>query len=157
MSQIQEDLSNLNCCSGGKCVQETLGDCDFTLTGSPCSILFPASHGYGLTSTVLIQFLIDCHNIIVKKHLSTKINPGETKVDLPVISCREIVDMSMLVTVDAQVEILVKPVSLTNAFNLCQILGDGHNTASIHYFPTFTNYVGAHLLVEIFIQIPNVL
>ena len=116
MSQIQEDLTYLDCCRGGKCVQETLGDCDLTLTGSPCSSLFPASHGYGLTSTVLIQFVIDCHNIIVKKHLSTKINPGETKVDLPVISCREIVDMSMLVTVDAQVVILVKPDSLTFYF-----------------------------------------
>ena len=88
----------------GARVQKSFGDCDFTTTGCPSSILFPASHGFGLTSTVLIQFLIEHHNVIVKKFFDTKMkSPGEMKMDLPVVSCREIVDTSMLVSVDAQV------------------------------------------------------
>ena len=98
-------------------VQKTLGDCDFTTTGCPSSILFPASHGFGLTSTVLIHFLIEHHNVIVKKFVDTKMNPGETKVDLLVVSCGEIVDTSMLVSVDAQV---------INCLNFWGYLDTGH-------------------------------
>ena len=101
----------------GARVQKTLGDCDFTTTGCPSSILFPASHGFGLTCTVLIQFLIEHHTVIVKKFVDTKMNPGETKVDLLVVGCGEIVDTSMLVSVDAQV---------INCLNFWGYLDTGH-------------------------------
>ena len=91
------------CCSVGRCVQENLVDCDLTMTGSPCSILFPASHGFGLASTVLIQFLIDTHNGFVRKLFDSKLKTAAKKVDLAMVGCREIVDPSILVTVDAQV------------------------------------------------------
>ena len=90
----------------GRQVQECLEGCkmsvsgDLTVTDTPCSILFPASHGFGLTSTLLLQFLIDRHNTVLKMFAAEK------KVQLTTASCLEILDSSMLVAVDAQVNIL---------------------------------------------------
>ena len=66
------------------------------MSGTPCSILFPASHGYGLASKVLLCFLVDCHNSILKM-LST-----EKNVTPESVACADIVDTSMLVSVDGQ-------------------------------------------------------
>jgi len=57
----------------GLLIQGLLEGCDLTHSGTPCSILFPASHGYGLTSTLLLHFLIDQHNAVIRRFEETKI------------------------------------------------------------------------------------
>jgi hypothetical protein len=53
-------------------------------------------------ATVLLQFLVNHHNIIVRMFFDQVMFPGENKVDLPVIDVQEIIDTSMLVSVDGQ-------------------------------------------------------
>jgi len=60
---------------------------------APCSLLLPASHGPGLTLTLLIQFFMEQHNVAVRK-----VGGGPATM----IRCQEIVDSSMLVAFDAR-------------------------------------------------------
>lgn len=80
----------------GELVKDQLKDCDLSMTTTPCSILFPASYGYGLASKVLLNFLVDRHNSILKM-LST-----EKNVTLESVASADIVDSSMLVSVEGQ-------------------------------------------------------
>jgi hypothetical protein len=80
----------------GDIIKDQLRDVDLSMSRTPCSILFPASHGYGLASKVLLHFLIDRHNSILKM-LST-----EKKMALESVACADIIDSSMLVSVDGQ-------------------------------------------------------
>jgi hypothetical protein len=70
----------------GARVQESLQDVNLTVAAAPSSLLFPASHGFGLTLNLLIQFLIDHHNKILKRFAELK------NVRLTTVGCPEIID-----------------------------------------------------------------
>lgn len=77
----------------GKKVEETLRGFRLNANDAPCSILLPASHGPGLAFTLLIQFLMEHHNMAIR----TLDNKHPT-----VVRCQEIVDSSMLAAFDAR-------------------------------------------------------
>jgi hypothetical protein len=57
---MQVEMGNLvkrpfNMCRVGKKVETSLAEVELTPSSAPCSILFPASHGFGLAFTLLIQ------------------------------------------------------------------------------------------------------
>ena len=93
--------SNLFNCRIGNRVKETIQDIELTFESAPCSILFPATFGNGLTATVLMQLLIEQHNAVIRKFYS-KSFPDVKSGDIPYVSCSEIVHTSILVTVDSQ-------------------------------------------------------
>ena len=82
-------------------MKESLKDIELSLESTPCAILFPASIGLGLTSTVLMQLLIEQHNAVVRKFYS-KAFPDTKFDDIPFVSCHEIVHPSVLIAVDSQ-------------------------------------------------------
>ena len=83
------------CFSIANQLEELLGNEDVTMSFSS-SILFPASHGLGLVATYLFRYLVDEHNTILKALAM------ERNAQLNTVTCLEIIDSSMLVTVDAQ-------------------------------------------------------
>ena len=72
-----------------------MGNDDVSDTTSS-QILFPTSHGLGFTATLLLHYLVDQQNSIVKAFAE------ENKIQLNTVTCQEINDSSMLVAVDAQ-------------------------------------------------------
>ena len=82
-------------------MKENLKDVELSLESTPCAILFPASIGLGLTSTVLMQLLVEQHNKVVRKFYSRTF-PDTKFEDIPFVSCHEIVHPSVLISVDSQ-------------------------------------------------------
>ena len=70
----------------GRRVEDSLQDVNLTMAAAPSTIIFPASHGLGLTFTLLIQFLLDHHNKILNAFSELK------KVRLTTVGCPEIID-----------------------------------------------------------------
>ena len=81
---------------GGK-IKTLLDGQVISASGLPCSILFPASHGFGLVFSVVLRFLVDRNNEILVKL------KGATNVELSSVGCNEIVDDALLVAVSNKV------------------------------------------------------
>ena len=75
-------------------MQEILGNDDVSESTSS-QILFPASHGLGFTATLLLHYLVDQHNSIIRAFAE------DSNIQLTTVTCQEI-DSSILVAVDAQ-------------------------------------------------------
>jgi hypothetical protein len=82
----------------GRKVEQILQNVEVSLLErAPCTVLFPASHGFGLGFTLLLQFLVEGHNTAVNVY---KQEVGRARA--AVVGAAEVVDVSMLAVVDVR-------------------------------------------------------